>query len=68
MILGTMKRISHKVAISIFTVLEVLGLPREGKKKERQGGWRIGEISGLLGLGWGSDHDPSVKWKLSSSL
>ncbi len=29
---------------------------------------RIGEISGLLGLGWGSDHDPSVKWKLSSSL
>lgn len=38
MILGTMKRISHKVAISIFTVLEVLGLPREGKKKERQGG------------------------------
>ena len=27
---------------------------------------RIGEISGLLALGEGSDHEPSVKWKLSS--
>jgi hypothetical protein len=32
-----MKRISHKLAISIFTVLEILGLPRDGKKQERQG-------------------------------
>lgn len=37
MILRTMKRISHKVAISIFTLLEVLGLPRDGKKQGEHG-------------------------------
>ena len=35
--LRTLKRISHKVAISIFTLLEVLGLPRDGKKQEGRG-------------------------------
>ncbi len=34
MILRTLKRLSHKVAISVFTILEVLGLPRDGKKLE----------------------------------
>ena len=34
MILRTLKRISHKVAISLFTLLEVLGLPRDGTKRE----------------------------------
>lgn len=33
MILRAMKRISHKVAISVFTALELLGLPRDGKKR-----------------------------------
>ncbi len=37
MILRTMKRISHRVAISVFTLLEVLGLPRDGKKPEGRG-------------------------------
>ena len=37
MILRVMKRISHKVAISVFTILEVLGLPGEGKKREGRG-------------------------------
>ena len=31
MILRAMKQISHKVAISVFTLLEVLGLPRDGR-------------------------------------
>ncbi len=37
MILRTLKRLSHKVAISVFTLLEVLGLPRDGKKPEERG-------------------------------
>ena len=34
MILRALKRISHKVAISVFTLLEILGLPRDGKEQE----------------------------------
>ena len=37
MILRTLKRISHKIAISVFTILEVVGLPRDGKKPEGRG-------------------------------
>ena len=32
MILRTIRRINHKIALSMFTVLEVFGLPRTGKK------------------------------------
>ena len=37
MILRTMKRLSHKIAISVFTLLEVLGLPRGDEKQEGGG-------------------------------
>ena len=33
MLIRLMKRVTHSLAINVFALLEVLGLPRDGKRK-----------------------------------